>query len=157
MRILVISDSHGRTGEIEKAIEKHPDILHVFFLGDCVRDVEDLPFIYSDRSFYIVEGNCDGYSMYKSLDTVTLADKKILFTHGHSLGVKLGMERLYEAAKMHSADLVLYGHTHEAKIEYADEIHYVNPGSVCSGRCGFTSYAIVDLADSGIVARIIKT
>ena len=92
-----------------------------------------------------------------SVDTVTLAGKKILFTHGHGFSVKLGMERLYEAAKLNAADLVLYGHTHEAKTEYIDGIHYVNPGSVCSGRCGFTSYAIVDLAESGIVPRIIKT
>ena len=64
MRILVISDSHGRSGEIEKAIESHPDIKHVFFLGDCVRDIEDITYIYPDRSFYISEGNCDGYTLY---------------------------------------------------------------------------------------------
>ena len=157
MRILVISDSHGRSGEIEKAIEAHPDIKHVFFLGDCIRDIEDIVYIYSDRSFYIVEGNCDGYTMYKSWDTVTLGGKKILFTHGHGFSVKLGMERLYELAKSLSADLVLYGHTHLAKTEYAEGIYYVNPGSVCSGRAGFTSYAIVDLVDSGIMPNIIRT
>lgn len=157
MRILVISDSHGRTGEIEKIIEAHPDIIHVFFLGDCVRDIEDLTYIYSDRIFHIVEGNCDGYTLYKSSDTVTINKKKILFTHGHTFSVKLGMERLYELAKNLSVDLVLYGHTHLAKTEYADGIHFVNPGSVSSGRAGFTSYAIVDLDEKGIVPNLIRT
>lgn len=157
MRILVISDSHGRTREIEKIIEAHPDIIHVFFLGDCVRDVEDLTYIYNDRIFHIAEGNCDGYTMYKSWDTVTINKKKILFTHGHGFSVKLGMERLYEIAKNLSVELVLYGHTHHAVTEYADGIHFVNPGSISSGRDGFTSYAIVDLADKGIVPNIIRT
>ena len=156
MRILVISDSHGRTGEVEKAIEAHPDIKHIFFLGDCVRDVEDLPYIYSDRSFHIVEGNCDGYTEYKSSDTVVLNSKRIFFTHGHAYSVKLGMERLCEAAKSLNADLVLYGHTHIAKTEYADGVYFVNPGSISAGRSSGATYAVIDLVDAGIMPNIIK-
>lgn len=157
MHILVISDSHGRTGEIEKAIDAHPEIQHIFFLGDCIRDIEDLTYIYSNRTFHIVEGNCDGYTKYKSEDTVLLYGKRIFFTHGHTYSVKLGMESLYEEAKRQSADIVLYGHTHIAKTEYANRVYFVNPGSLCSGRCGYTSYAIVDLTDKGIMPSIIRT
>ncbi len=156
MYILVISDSHGRASRIEAAIEAHPEIKHIFFLGDCVRDIEDLTYIYSDRVFHIVEGNCDGYSMYKTVDTVTLYGKKILFTHGHGFSVKLGTERLFEAAVQHKADLVLYGHTHLAKTEYADGIYFVNPGSLCSGREGYESYAVVDLDPKGIMPSVIR-
>lgn len=156
MRILVISDSHGRTSEIEKVIEAHADIKHIFFLGDCVRDVEDLRYIYSNRSFHIVEGNCDGYTEYKSADTVVLNSKRIFFTHGHTYSVKLGMERLNEAARAFNADLVLYGHTHIAKTEYADGVYFVNPGSISSGRSGGAAYAVIDLSDAGIMPNIIK-
>lgn len=156
MYILVISDTHGRTGSIEKAIEAHPGIKHVFFLGDCVRDIEDITFIYKDRVFHIVQGNCDGYTMYKSADSVTLYGKNIFFTHGHTFSVKYGMERLYAEAERQSADLVLYGHTHIAKTEYADGVYFVNPGSLCSGRDGGTSYAIVDITDAGIMPSIIR-
>ena len=79
MRILVISDSHGRTSKIEQAIEKEKEAKYIFFLGDCVKDIEDYPFIYPDRTFHIVSGNCDYSSVFKSADTVTLAGKKIFF------------------------------------------------------------------------------
>lgn len=157
MRILVISDSHGRVSEIEKAIEKQKEAKNVFFLGDCVRDVEDLPFIYPDRNFYIVSGNCDYASMYKSADTVTLAGKKIFFTHGHTYSVKSGIGGLIAKAKSEDIDLVLYGHTHISKTEYVDGVHFVNPGSLCSGREGGTGYAVVDIEPGGIMPIIIKT
>lgn len=156
MRILVISDSHGRVSEIEKAIEAHTDAKHIFFLGDCVRDIEDLPFIYPDRTFHIVSGNCDYASMYKSADTVTLSGRNILFTHGHAFSVKSGISRLKEKAKSEGIDLVLYGHTHISKTEYADGVYFVNPGSVCSAREGGRSYAVIDLESGGIMPIIIE-
>lgn len=151
MRILVISDSHGRTGKIEQAIEKEIDAKHIFFLGDCVKDIEDYPFIYPDRTFHIVSGNCDYSSVFKSADTVTIAGKKIFFTHGHHLSVKSGLERLKQFAKVEKADIVLYGHTHIAKTEYASGVHFVNPGSLCSAREGSTGYAVIDIEESGII------
>ncbi len=157
MRILVISDSHGRVSEIEKAIEAHTDAKHIFFLGDCVRDIEDCPFIYPDRTFHIVCGNCDYASLYKSTDTVTLGGCNILFTHGHPFSVKSGLAQLKAKAKSEGINLVLYGHTHISKTEYADGVHFVNPGSVCSGREGGTSYAVVDIEPNGIMPIIIKT
>ncbi len=157
MRILVISDSHGKSYEIEKVIEAQPEAKHIFFLGDCVRDIEDLSFCYADRNFHIVEGNCDGYTMYKSCDAENICGKRILYTHGHTYSVKSGKTRLIEWAKAQNADIVLYGHTHVAEGEYIDGVYFVNPGSLCSGRCGFTSYAVVDITDSGIMPIIIRT
>lgn len=151
MRILVISDSHGRTSKIEQAIEKEIDAKHIFFLGDCVKDIEDYPFIYPDRTFHIVSGNCDYSSVFKTADTVTIAGKKIFFTHGHHLSVKSGLERLKQFAKVEKADIVLYGHTHIAKTEYANGVHFVNPGSLCSAREGSTGYAVIDIEESGII------
>lgn len=156
MQILVISDTHGRSSRIENVIEKHPQIKHIFFLGDGIRDIEDCAYIYSDRTFHIVEGNCDGYTMYKSSDYIEFCGKKILFTHGHMYDVKYTDEKLKKEAKSLSVNLVLYGHTHTAKIEYADGIYFVNPGSLYSGRDGCCSYAIIDLVDSGIMPNIIK-
>lgn len=156
MYILVISDTHGRVSEIEKAIEAHPEIKHVFFLGDCVRDMEDIPFIYPDKTYHIVEGNCDGYTEHKSVEIIELCGKRILFTHGHTFSVKLGMERLYAEAERQNADIVLFGHTHTAITEYANGRYFVNPGSLYSGALGFRSYAIVDITEKGIMPNIIK-
>ena len=151
MRILVVSDSHGRVGQIEKAIELEKDAKNIFFLGDCEKDVEDLPFIYPDRTFHIVSGNCDYGSMNKTEDTVVLGKVKIFFTHGHSYGVKGGIGGLRIKAKAEGAGLVLFGHTHIAIKEYADGVHFVNPGSLCSAREGHTGYAVIDIEDSGIM------
>lgn len=157
MRILVISDSHGRTSEIEKAIEAQQTATHIFFLGDCVRDIEDYPFIYPNRIFHIVSGNCDYNSTYKSFDAVTLDGVKILFTHGHTHSVKYGIGRLKQTAELENAALVLYGHTHIANKEYANGIHFVNPGSLCSAREGRTGYAVIDIEKNGIMPILIET
>lgn len=151
MRILVISDSHGRTSKIEQAIEAQRDAKHIFFLGDCVRDIEDYPFIYPDRTFHIVSGNCDYASTYKSEDIITLEGKRIFFTHGHHLYVKGGIGGLRQAALREGADIVLFGHTHIAIKEYADGVYFVNPGSLCSAREGRTSYAVIDIENNGIM------
>ena len=155
MRILVISDSHGRTSAIERAIEAQPEAKHIFFLGDCVRDIEDYEFVYPDRIFHIVSGNCDYASMIKSVDAVTIQGVRILFTHGHPFSVKSGLVRLYEAAKQNGAQLVLFGHTHVSKTEYSDGIYFVNPGSLSHGEGG-PSYAVVDIEASGILPIIIR-
>ena len=157
MRILVISDSHGKTAEIEKAIEAQSEAKQVFFLGDCVRDIEDLTYVYTDRIFHIVEGNCDGYTMYKTADAENLCGKRILFTHGHTYNVKSGRERLKAWAREQNADIVLYGHTHLAETEYDEGVYFVNPGSLCSGRCGYTSYAVIDIVEGGVMPVIIRT
>lgn len=156
MRILVISDSHGRTSRIEQALIEQKEAKHIFFLGDCIKDIEDYIFMYPDRTFHIVSGNCDYSSDFKSANTVTLAGKKIFFTHGHHLSVKEGSQRLKAVAELEGADIVLYGHTHTAKTEYADGIHFVNPGSLCSAREGHIGYAVIDIKENGIMPILIK-
>ena len=39
MKLLVLSDSHGRVGMLEKAYETHPDTDMIVFLGDGLRDI----------------------------------------------------------------------------------------------------------------------
>lgn len=156
MRILVLSDSHGRTSAIEEAIDAQPTAKHIFFLGDCTRDIEDLAYIYPDRSFHIVSGNCDGYSFYKAIDFTTLSGKKIIFTHGHTLSVKSGLERLKAFSETENAHIVLFGHTHTAITEYENGRYFVNPGSLSHGSLGFRSYAIIDIEENGIMPIIVK-
>ncbi len=156
MRILVLSDSHGRTSAIEKAIEAQPTAKHIFFLGDCTHDIEDLTYIYPDRSFYIVAGNCDGYSFYKSVDFTVLGGKKIIFTHGHTFSVKSGLERLKAFGENENAHIILFGHTHTAITDYENGRYFVNPGSLSHGSSGFRSYAVIDIEDKGIKPIIVK-
>lgn len=155
MRIVVISDSHGRSRIIEKILYAQESATHVFFLGDCVSDIEDLQFIFPKMRFYIVAGNCDYFSTYPTASVEEIAGKKILFTHGHTFNVKYGTEKLLENAKKSGYDIVLYGHTHISKVLYEDGIYIVNPGSCSQGRDGKQSYAVIDIEPNGTLPNII--
>lgn len=152
MRILVLSDVHSRPEMAEKIIANHPDIKHIFFLGDGIKNMENISFLNTDRTFYMVSGNCDTDSFEPSAAFKTLFGKKILYTHGNIHSVKLGLGRLKADAKAKGAQLVLFGHTHTAHEEYEDGIYYINPGAVTSYP---SSYAIIDISEAGIMPNIL--
>ncbi|MCQ2454618.1 MAG: metallophosphoesterase [Clostridia bacterium] len=157
MRLLVISDSHKRSSIVDRIIRKEENAKHIFFLGDIVGDIEDLVYEYTDRNFYIVAGNCDYFSDIKAFDFAEISGKKILFSHGHTFGVKSGNTgTLKKIAKENGCDIALYGHTHIANIEYDDGLYLVNPGSCSHSREGAESYAVIDILPSGILPQIIK-
>lgn len=156
MRIVVISDSHRRKGVIDDILSAQPQAKHVFFLGDNVSDIEDYEFIYPDKKFHIVSGNCDGFSLYPTVGMEIVEGKKILFTHGHTFSVKYSAEKLLDAAKKSGCEIALYGHTHVSKIVYDDGVYLVNPGSVSKPREGKASYAVIDITDKGIMPIIVE-
>ena len=156
MRIVVISDSHKRTGVIDKILSAQKEARHVFFLGDNVTDIEDFEYLYPDKIFHSVCGNCDYFSVVPSVGLEVLEGKRIFYTHGHLHSVKYGLSRLIESAKANQYDIVLYGHTHIAKTLYEDGIYIVNPGSCSSPREGKPSYAVIDITKQGIMPIIIE-
>lgn len=157
MRIVVISDSHRRTHIIDKILASQPEARHVFFLGDNVADIEDFEYLYTDKLFHAVSGNCDYMSTVPCVGVETVAGKKILYCHGHTFSVKSGVTRLIETAKTNNCDIVLYGHTHASQILYADGLHIVNPGSCSSPRDGSRpSYAVIDITENGVMPIIIN-
>lgn len=156
MRILVISDSHKRGDLVEKIIKLEPDARNIFFLGDVTSDIEDFIYLYTDRDFHIVSGNCDFSSSYRSSDIATVGNTRIFYTHGHTLGVKYGTERLKNTALDNNCTVALYGHTHISRISYDGGVYIVNPGSVSASRDSYNSYAVIDITDNGIMPIIKK-
>lgn len=156
MRIVVISDSHKRSDIVEKILYAQPDASHVFFLGDNAGDIEDLQYIFPNKIFHILSGNCDYFSNYPSSSMVSVAGKKIFFTHGHTLSVKYGVENLLKTTRQNGCDIALYGHTHIANILYEDGIYIVNPGSCSQSRNGKESYAVIDIEPNGIMPIIVE-
>lgn len=154
MRILVISDSHGARGVLYDIIKAEPSAKHIFFLGDMVRDIEDISEVFPDRIFHIVEGNCDGFTMYKVFDIEKIGSINILYTHGHRFGVKGSNGTILELAKKLGCKIALYGHTHVAVTDYRDGIHVVNPGSCAQSRQGPNSYGVIDIESGGIMPII---
>lgn len=156
MRIVVISDSHGKRGAVYNIIEAEPTARHIFFLGDMVRDIEDISIAFPDRIFHIVSGNCDGFSDYPTVDIAKIGNANILYTHGHRHSVKSTVQPLVDLARTRGCNIVLFGHTHKAFVDYQDGVHIVNPGSCAASREGKNSYAVIDILDNGIMP-IIKT
>ena len=156
MRILVISDSHKRSDIIEKILYSQPTAEEVFFLGDNERDIEDMQYIFPQKKFHIVSGNCDYCSLLPSSAVASVLGKKIFYTHGHTLSVKYGIGNLLKAAKQNGCDIALYGHTHTSNIVYEDGIYIVNPGSCAQPRDSRASYAVIDIEKNGIMPIIVE-
>ncbi len=156
MRILVLSDSHGRPSLIEKAIISQPQAEHIFFLGDCTRDIDAVSPFFCDKKFHIVKGNCDFSSEYPEFDRISLQNCNIFFCHGHSFSVKGSTERLQAFAKNMGAKIALFGHTHCSHTSYDNGLYIINPGSVALPRNSRASYAVIDICQNGIMPIIIN-
>jgi putative phosphoesterase len=156
MRIVVISDSHKRSDIVEKILYAQNEAKTVFFLGDNAGDIEDLQYLFPEKQFYILSGNCDYFSTYPSSSIATVCGKKIFYTHGHTLSVKYGTENLLKSAKQSGCDIALYGHTHISNILYEDGVYTVNPGSCSQSRSGRASYAVIDIEQNGIMPIIVE-
>ena len=159
MKCLCFSDSHGNFFTMKAALNKHPDAEIIFFLGDGLSDFEEL--IRDPKRMYIaVRGNCDssgilGDQMVKKTDSITLMGYRIFLTHGDLYGVKYGLDGIKGLAVDHNADLVLFGHTHQAleKYIFTDEGGYYlfNPGSIGGGYGIKPSYGVINITDKGIL------
>lgn len=127
MKILVLSDSHGRLGLMLDAMEKeHPQ--RVFFLGDNYQDGQALANAYPDVPVDRVLGNCDFCAGPDEL-LVEAEGVRFLLTHGHRYYVKSRTDRIVDAAKEKGAAVVCFGHTHEALNMPERGVWLLNPGT----------------------------
>jgi len=156
VRILVISDSHKRGDIIEKIIYAQPTANHIFFLGDIASDIEDYTYLFTDKTFHILSGNCDYFSNYPSSSIENVGGKKIFYTHGHTLGVKSSTAHLLATAKAQGCDIALFGHTHMPLTLYEDGVWLVNPGSCGHPRGTKATYAVIDIENNGIMPIIVE-
>ncbi len=153
MKILVVSDTHGDTYSLKTAINSKPEAEVIIHCGDGNSEFESLRALYPEKHFIGVKGNCDLFTSASNVETITLEGKKLFITHGHIYNAKYGLYNLVCAAREADADLLLFGHTHNALEDYDDGLYIVNPGS-CHGYGG--SYAYIDITEKGIVTRHFK-
>lgn len=161
MKILVISDTHGRLDNAKMTIERLvPNNLDVVLhCGDHIHDIVDLEKAYRSVKFYAVAGNCDFFFGKKEKNgeirdrLVTLDGVPIYMTHGHRHDVKWGtVERLVDDALAHDAKIAIFGHTHEAYLEKHDGVWVLNPGSLTLPRDScYPSYALIEVKDGKIL------
>ena len=152
MKILVFSDSHGDSLNMRRAISAHPDADAIIFLGDGLGDFFSTP--KGVAAQLSVRGNCDWEPMFThipKLDSITLEGQKIVFTHGHEYGVKYGMDKITRLAEDTSANIILFGHTHNPFEHYEGGIYYFNPGTIGGVYTGESTYGVITIRDNGIL------
>lgn len=138
MKIIVFSDSHRELDGMRKVVRREkPD--YVFHLGDHDSDAEQISREFQLLPVAMVRGNCDGWGDTPLSLTLTLGGKRFFLCHGHTYGVKSGLLRVIYAAREQNADILLFGHTHEAYYECLNEgtdseLYVLNPGSCGYGR-----------------------
>lgn len=129
MKLLILSDSHGRLDDMFSAAQKEaPDaIIH---LGDHIEDARTLQRRLGELPFYMVRGNCDFQAAGDTRLFFPLEGQKIFITHGHEYGVKNGIHTLLEQGASLGADIVLYGHTHKHFVGSRHGMLVMNPGQL---------------------------
>lgn len=136
MKILVISDSHGRLEKLISIYEREkPDM--VICAGDFSDDAEELSYVFPENTYHIVKGNCDYYDIQRSDEMVLeLGGHKVFLAHGHHYRVKLEYETIEKRGRELECDVVIFGHTHRPYLEKKKGIILFNPGAVLGNDYG---------------------
>ena len=132
MKILLVSDTHGRDKNLVEALKlEKPDFL--CHMGD-VEGSEDYIRETANCPLAMVAGNNDFWTALNPEVTFELHGFRIFMTHGHYYYPHAGMDRLIYAGKEKGADIVLFGHTHQPTLDIEKDIIVANPGSLSYPR-----------------------
>lgn len=153
MKLAIFSDTHGRTAGMLRAVRRvSPDVL--VHLGDYVRDTSTLMTECPDLPLYSVSGNCDLASNLPDTVTFSAGSVQVFATHGHRYFVKYGTDALLNAAHFSGASLVLYGHTHIARLERIAGMSVLNPGTAAGAS---PTFAVAEVDSQGaIICKIMN-
>lgn len=153
MKILVVSDTHGKNENLFELLRKEKDIDYFVHCGDT-DGLEDYIEEFAKCNIVMVRGNCDYCSPLPACDTFTVCGRKIFVTHGHLYSVKSGLNRLIDTARENGADIVLYGHSHIPDYSFHNGVYLVNPGSLSEPRQPGRrhTYAIINISIDGKIA-----
>ena len=147
MKILIVSDTHGRDSKLEEAVMRETPFDMLVHCGDV-----------EGREFYIealaecpcciIAGNNDFFSDLEREEEIEIAGYKTLVTHGHYYGVSMDITGVIEEAKARECQMVFFGHTHKPVAVERDGILAVNPGSLSYPRQEGRkpSYAVMEVS-----------
>ncbi len=150
MKILIVSDTHGRHGNLDEVLEREGKIDMLLHLGD-VEDDEHYIEAIAECPVHILSGNNDYFSHLPGEKEIRIGKYRVFMTHGHGYYVSVNTKRLREAAWARGVDIVMFGHTHKPYIDVEGDLKVINPGSLSyprqEGRQA--SYVIMEINANG--------
>ncbi len=150
MKIMIVSDTHGRHGNLDLALEQEGSIDMLLHMGD-VEHGDDYIEAIAEYPVHMVAGNNDCFSYLPKEKEIQIGKYRIWMTHGHGYYVSMDTQRLRHEAKVRGVDIVMFGHTHRPYMDLNGELMVINPGSISyprqEGRRG--TYIIMELDSQG--------
>ncbi len=150
MKILIVSDTHGKNNYILKTLERVSPIDLLIHLGDYEGGEEYIKSVVT-CPMEMVSGNNDFFDGLPKEKIVQIGKYNVMLTHGHRYGVYYSTTELREAAIRNKADIVMFGHTHIPMIDLKEQTWLINPGSLGLPRQHgkVPTFIIMDIESNG--------
>ena len=149
MKIVVVSDSHGKNIRLDEVLKWESDEDCFIHCGDIECSEDAYPM------YHTVQGNNDFFCDYPQKIILPAMGHRILVMHGNQFPYMRRIERMAEYAKQENCDIFCYGHTHVAAIERLDDVLLLNPGSLWRSRDGRgPSYAVLSVEGGEVKAEL---
>ena len=154
MKVLIVSDTHGREQNLAEALEQTGPIDQLIHLGDVEGGAEHIRELAGDAPAAIIAGDNDFFCDLPNERIFTLGGHRIFMTHGHGYFVHSGTLYLKREARKKGADIVMFGHTHKPYMEEDNELLVLNPGSLSLPRQEGhrPTYIVMEIADDGQIS-----
>lgn len=155
MKILIVSDTHRRDGNLQTVIEKTAPFDMLIHLGDAEGSEDRIGHWCKEQNencqVHMILGNNDFFSQLDREKEITIGKYRAFLTHGHFYSVSVGTERLVDEGADRKVDIVMFGHTHKPYLEYKRGVTVLNPGSLSFPRQEGRrpSYMIMELDREG--------
>ena len=133
MKVLIVSDTHGRHSNLDEVLEREGNIDMLLHLGDIEGEEYYIEAI-AKWPYHIIAGNNDLFSHLSKDKEIKIGKYKIWMTHGHNYMVNMNTERLGMVAMSRDVDIVLFGHTHRPYLDLDGKPMVINPGSISYPR-----------------------
>ena len=149
-KVLVISDTHGRTDNLDKILPLVKPLDQLIHLGDVGRDIDYIEVV-AECACCFVAGNNDFYSTLPKERLIKLNGVPIFLTHGHYYYVNARKDFIRSAAIQRGARIALFGHTHVPYLEEDETVLVANPGSLSLPRQAdyCPTYMLLYIAEDG--------
>lgn len=147
-KILVVSDSHGKTDILDRLYKMYPDCDYYLHAGDSCDLKENL------GVFLTVKGNNDRYITNDQM-VLKVGSHNIYMTHGHKMF--LFEKNIIARSNNFGCDIFIHGHTHKPYYNCVSGIHVMCPGSLAYPRSTLgETYIILEIDKERIDAKIVK-